>query len=101
MHNPSQLLIGCLLLVACSGQSDGLSDTDSEILPQGGYAGSSASPGASGSMNAGGSASPSAGTATTEAGSAGAGGNTEPVGGASTGGSNNEVAGSAGAGGQP
>lgn len=107
MHNPSQLLVGCLLLVACAGSADGTSDTDNTILPSGGSqsgAGTSSSAGSAqesaGSSSAG-SASSSAGT-TGEAGSnAGSGGNAEPQGGTSAGGNTAETAGSAGAGGAP
>jgi hypothetical protein len=101
MHYPSQLLIGCLLLVACSGETDD-SGMDKEVLPGGGSAGSNVGAGASGRVNDdGGSAgNPVGGTVATEAGGAGT-GNGEPLGGSGSGGSNDEVAGNAGASGQP
>lgn len=107
MHNPSQLLIGCLLLVACAGGADAGSNTDNTILPSGGSessAGTSSSAG-SASENAGsssaGSASSSAGTTGEAGSSAGTGGSAEPQGGTGTGGNAAETAGSAGTGGAP
>jgi len=105
MHNPSQLLIGCLLLVACSGQADGPSATENEILPQGGSGAGGVSAGVSGSAGASVAGSNagngSAGTAMSQGGSAGTGGSSEPnLGGTSSQGGASGVAGSAGAGGQ-
>jgi hypothetical protein len=106
MRNPLQLLLGCLLAVACSGESGAPSGMSDETLPQGGSGAGGVGIGVSGSVAAsagstnasGGSA--SGGMATATAGSTGASGSPAAVGGSSMGGSN-EVAGSAGTGGQP
>ena len=104
MHNPSQLLIGCLLLVACSGGADAPSDTDNTILPSGGSAssaGTSSSAGSAQETAGTGNVSTGAGTTGDAGSSAGTGGNAEPQGGSSAGGNAAETAGSGGTGGAP
>lgn len=107
MHNPAQLLVGCLLLVACAGGAGGASDTDNTILPSGGSASSAGTTSSAGTAtetagsSGAGSASTSAGTTSDAGSSAGIGGNAEPQGGTGAGGNAAETAGTGGSGGAP
>lgn len=105
MHNPSQLLIGCLLLVACAGGADAQSNTDDTILPSGGSASSagnaSTSAGSAQETAGGGNANSNAGMTGDAGASAGTAGNLEPQGGSSAGGNAAETAGTGGSGGAP
>ena len=105
MHNPSQLLVACLLLVACAGGADGASDTDNTILPSGGSQSSAGTSSIAGSAqesagsSSAGNVSTSAGTTGDAGSNAGTGGNAEPQGGSSAGGNTAETGGSGGSGG--